>query len=77
MGYILIGLSDEPDDLFETPVRVEQWWDRHGRSWVTILVNAAGQQVGDAMFDGERTGAAVSKATMQKRLDEHRAAREV
>lgn len=52
-----------------TPVRVEQWYDRGTRSWVTYLVDATGTQVGESYYDGTRADAAVSKSMLEKELE--------
>ena len=58
MDYAVVGFDPDAIDRSETPVAVEQWYDRQTRSWVTYLINADGGQVGDASYDGNRAGAA-------------------
>ncbi len=33
---------------------VETWYNRHARAWVTALKDKDGNQIGDAMYDGNR-----------------------
>jgi len=49
-------------------VRVEQFYDRSTRSWVTYLVDAHGYQTGDALYDGTKADAAASKARLESEL---------
>lgn len=55
-------LDDRP------PVRVEQRWDRHIRSWVTTWQAADGGQTGPAAFSGNRLDAAADKRHYERRL---------
>lgn len=51
-------------ELDERPVAVESWWDRTSRCYITRLVNAAGEQIGDAAVDGHRLDRAASLRDM-------------
>lgn len=33
---------------------VESWWDKQSRNWITTLCTAEGDQLGEAMFSGNR-----------------------
>lgn len=37
--------------------RVETWWDRRSRNWITQLKDENGYQVGHAGFSGNKDGA--------------------
>lgn len=45
----LAGLRDD-----DVPVAVESTYDRTTRSYVTVMVDADGLQVGDALYDGTK-----------------------
>lgn len=44
----------------QTPARIECWWDRLSQSYVTQLLTAEGDQIGDARYDGTDADAAYS-----------------
>jgi len=56
--------------------RIETWWDRYTRSWVTQLLTPEGYQVGEAFYSGCRENAASSHGTMINEAAERRAAYE-
>lgn len=38
------------------PAKVDTWYDRNSRSWVTQTLNAAGDQIGDSSYAGTKEG---------------------
>ena len=66
-SYTIIGFDAE---AYEEPVavKVESTYDRSIRSYVTILVDANGEQVGDAMFDGTKADRDASVRTLNSRI---------
>lgn len=41
---------------FRLKYAVQWWYDRHARSWVTVLVDHDGNQIGDASYDAQKVG---------------------
>lgn len=66
-GYTIVGFDPETYEE-PTPVRIDQYFDRQTRSWITLLLEANDNQVGDAAYDGTRADARASLATMRKRI---------
>lgn len=66
---------DLPDDD-RPPVRVDQRWDAHIRSWTTTWIAAEGGQTGSAAFSGNRADAAADKAQYERVLAERKPADE-
>lgn len=48
---------------------VTTWYDRGTRSWVTQLLDAEGNQQGNAEYDGDRTGADYSRGMLAAKAD--------
>lgn len=51
--------------------RVETWYDRHTRNWVSQLKDDNGNQVGDATYDAGGNGKAISRSRRML-CDRHR-----
>ena len=49
-------------ELDTKPHHVEMWYDRSTRCWITQLMNAAGDQLGDAYYCHAKQDAARMKA---------------
>lgn len=47
--------------------KVTSWYDRSERSWVSQLLDADGNQIGEAEFDGHRDGLPYSRETLTDR----------
>jgi hypothetical protein len=62
-------ILDADLDIGLRPVKVEQVYDRGLRSWRTMLLTAAGEQVGTANYDGNRVDAVVSKRYLLRIID--------
>lgn len=43
------------------PAKVDGWYDRSTRSHITMVVDAYGNQVGEAAYDGTKAGRDVSR----------------
>ncbi len=55
---IILGLlKDTPDPI---PAALQIWWDRNQRMWGTRIVDAEGNQIGDAQWDFSKAGRAIS-----------------
>lgn len=67
MTYEIVGFDPE---TYEEPVAVDvsTSYDRQTRSWVSFLVDADGNQVGDAMYDGARPDRDASVRMLRARL---------
>lgn len=42
------------EEFDEKVVKIEVWYDRHGRQWCIELLNKDGFQVGDAIYVGNK-----------------------
>lgn len=41
--------------------RIESWYDRHTRSWITKLIDSGDNQVGDAQYDSRHESVKASR----------------
>ncbi len=48
--------------------KIVTWYDRQTRSWVTQLKDRIGNQVGEAQYNGSKTGARASERELLKKL---------
>lgn len=62
----VIDGTQEPFE--QTPTRVDQSYDRHTRSWITVVLDENGFQIGDAAYDGNRADAAASLASAERKV---------
>ena len=46
--------------------KIETWYDRPSRSWVSQRKDAAGNQVGEAQYDGHRDAVPYSRDMLQR-----------
>ena len=52
------------------PVKVDSWYDRRTRSWITLLLDCHGNQVGDSHYNGTKAGRDFSIRIMSEKLKE-------
>lgn len=64
MGYTI--RTEAPEEPIA--VRVSTWYDRHTRSYVSQLVDAAGRPVGDASYDGTKADRDASVRSLSREL---------
>lgn len=51
------------------PLKIDQYYDRHTRSWVTMVIDSTtGYQISDALYDGTRKDAAASKEHLRRQI---------
>jgi len=48
-------------------VNIDQWYDKSSRSWVTQLKDEAGNQIGEAAYDGNKVSAAFTLSAFKVR----------
>jgi len=44
--------------------RVEMWYDRRSRSWITRTIDHSGNQIGEAYYSDSRSSAEYARAEM-------------
>lgn len=52
----------------QTPARIECWWDSLSQIYITQLLTAEGDQIGDALLDGHVTDAAYSVQRIHREI---------
>jgi hypothetical protein len=63
--YLLRSKTVEYDEIAH---KVESYYDRQTRSWVSFLVNRRGDQLGDASYDGTKDDRDASMRALTKKL---------
>ena len=67
-SYTIVGVDYDAEPVEPIAHHVEQWYDRHTRSWVTMLCEQNGYQIGKAAYDGTRADAAASKTNFERQI---------
>ena len=65
----IVGFDSNTDSLDKTPASIKKWYDRKTRSWVVMLLNKDGDQVGDADYVATRLEADLIVKDYKKRYN--------
>lgn len=63
---IIINLVDDNFEDEAEAVMLDQWYDRHTRSWVIQLKDAEGNQIGEADYSGTKSSSDYAMSQMLK-----------
>lgn len=56
--------------VFGTEYTIEFWYDRSAKSWFTMLVDSVGNQIDDALNDGNKDGRDISISWLVKKAED-------
>lgn len=66
MSYSIVGFETFEEQV---AVAVETYYDRQTRSWVSFLVDADGNPIGDSLYDGTKADRDASIRMLQSQID--------